>query len=155
MGCCPSSAASQSRPGEEISAETFASDEIIFARDDHTTTFQQVRLARDLHKASGGTLWLEFVYEDSLEEVRKAFASQGTEDDAEALAAVLKSLESNGWSVEFNKSLVNLLTVARKHRITVHALDDPEWSKERQAQAGDCLGTSVNQVVQHRVLHIH
>ena len=113
----------------------FAADAVIYARDDHASTFQQMRLARDLHKATGGTLWLEFIYEESLEEVRKAFATQSKEDDAEALAAVLKSLEHNGWSVEFNTSMVNLLTVAWKHSINVHALDDPEWSKDSRDEA--------------------
>ncbi|CAE7235336.1 unnamed protein product, partial [Symbiodinium necroappetens] len=136
MGCCPTAAASK-----RVSADSFPSDAVIYARDDHTSTFQQVRLARDLHKFAGGTLWLEFVYEDILEEVRKAFATQSADDDAEALDAVLASIKHNGWSVEFNKSLVNLLVVARKHGMNFHALDDPEWSKDAFiAKYGSNLG---------------
>ncbi|CAE7270280.1 unnamed protein product [Symbiodinium natans] len=132
MGCCPSAA---------VSGDSLAPDAIFYVRDDHASTFQQVRLARDLHKAAGGTLWLEFIYEDVLEEVRKAFASSSTEDDDEALAAVLRSIEHNGWSVEFNESLVNLLSVARKYRMNFHALDDPEWSKDAFiAKYGSTLG---------------
>ncbi|CAE7276828.1 unnamed protein product, partial [Symbiodinium pilosum] len=137
MGCCASAA---NQEGAAVTGK-FAADAVIYARDDHASTFQQMRLARDLHKATGGTLWLEFIYEESLEEVRKAFATQSKEDDAEALAAVLKSLEHNGWSVEFNTSMVNLLTVAWKHSINVHALDDPEWSKDAfVARYGSNLG---------------
>ncbi|CAJ1340677.1 unnamed protein product [Effrenium voratum] len=110
--------------------ERFSSDAIIFAHDDHTSVKEEIMLARDLHKAAGGTLWLEFVYEEQLEEVRKAFATADTADDQAKLEELLQSISSNGWSMEFNKSLVHLLTVAQKHHIAFHALDDPEWSRD-------------------------
>eukprot|EP00438_Fugacium_kawagutii_P003836 Skav230657 [mRNA] locus=scaffold2185:8518:9985:+ [translate_table: standard] len=110
-------------------AARFSADSVIFVRDDHSSTLEEMKLARDLHKATGGTLWLEFVYEDVLEKTRAAFTQRGP-DDAEILDEVRQSISSNGWSPEFNKSLVGLISLAWKHQIGFHALDDSEWSRD-------------------------
>ena len=105
-----------------------AAAKLWFVRDDHTTPEQQLKLAADLPKFAGGALWLEFFYEKQLAAVRAAFATEGTDDDAVALARVMDAVMENGWSEEFNKSLVDLLVVANANRISLHALDEPAWS---------------------------
>ncbi|CAL1155652.1 unnamed protein product [Cladocopium goreaui] len=109
--------------------KVFAKDAVIFVRDDHSSTEEQLKLARDLHKAAGGTLWLEFVSEDVLQKVRDGLNSNAA-DDADILEEARSSISSNGWSPEFNKSLVGLIGIAWKHHITIHALDDVQWSRD-------------------------
>lgn len=101
---------------------------LLFVRDDHTTPEEQICLAGELHRFAGGDLWLEFFYESQLAKVRAAFATDGAADDAAALAAVQEAVSSNGWSSEFNSSLVALMKIAQRYRVSVHALDSPEWS---------------------------
>jgi len=101
-----------------------------FVRDDHTTIEQQVNLESELHRFAGGSLWLEFFYEEELAKVREAFASPNVADDATVLRAVQEALSRNNWSGEYNAALTALLRVANRYGISIHALDTPEWSRE-------------------------
>lgn len=101
----------------------------LFVADDHTSTEQQIELSADLHKYAGGILWLEFFYEAQLAGVRDVLASDSDDEDA-VFDAVLEGVSINGWSREYNQSLVDLLRMASKLNMAIHALDDPEWSRD-------------------------
>jgi len=106
-----------------------ASGDMYFVRDDHTTTEQQANLENELHRFAGGSLWLEFFYEEELAKVREAFASPDVADDATVLRDVQEALSRNNWSSEYNAALIALLKVANRCGISVHALDTPEWGR--------------------------
>jgi hypothetical protein len=115
---------------EKTADEPDAPGDMYFVRDDHTTTEQQVNLQNELHRFAGGSLWLEFFYEEELAKVREAFASPDAADDAIVLRAVQEALSRNNWSSEYNAALTALLKVANRYKMSIHALDTPEWSRE-------------------------
>jgi len=104
--------------------------EFKFVRDDHTSPLQQHKLAQDLRRFEGGALWLEFVYEEQLQKVRDALQTTQTEDDDAALLAVTEAISTNGWTQESNQALVALVRIAHQHKMSVHALDMKEWSRD-------------------------
>eukprot|EP00303_Exanthemachrysis_gayraliae_P016230 CAMPEP_0206029216 /NCGR_PEP_ID=MMETSP1464-20131121/46343_1 /ASSEMBLY_ACC=CAM_ASM_001124 /TAXON_ID=119497 /ORGANISM="Exanthemachrysis gayraliae, Strain RCC1523" /LENGTH=250 /DNA_ID=CAMNT_0053403293 /DNA_START=35 /DNA_END=787 /DNA_ORIENTATION=+ len=90
---------------------------------------EQIRLMNDLYKFAGGALFLEFFYSEQVERLQAALDAGGGEEEA-IVEAVLEAVCHNGWSREYNESLVDLIRVAHEHGITIHALDDPEWSRD-------------------------
>lgn len=108
------------------------SSPVWFVRDDHTSVEQQQQLSEKMRSGvlNGGQLWFEFFYEPALTAVRAAFITPEQTDDEKVLAAVQEAVSGNGWSDEFNGSLCDLMKLANQHSISIHALDDPEWSQD-------------------------
>ena len=120
---------------------------VLFVRDDHTSTAQQLLLCRELPRFSGlgGQLWLEFFTNMQLLRVKKALESPSRYKDKDVLEAVRAAVSSNGacsvgcqkthyvsgWSDEYNESLMQLLRVAHTSGMSVYALDEPEWGLVR------------------------
>ncbi|KAG8462502.1 hypothetical protein KFE25_010327 [Diacronema lutheri] len=101
-----------------------------FVRDDHTSIAQHARLTADLlaHRFRGGDLYCEFAYEPDIDKLMSVGAAA---DEARELVLcdVLATLSLNGWTREYNRSVLDMLVAAISNDMRVHALDSPEWSR--------------------------